>query len=263
MKQSIKNYFWEISGINYLVKISKGKKSHIRTSISKNGINIRIPYFLNKEKINKELIRIKNWAEEKILENPKRFEPKIQKEYKNGDIIKVGNIEYFLKLEFKDRKYSSVSIINEIINLSIPENLSKEERSKSISILLSRSIAKQRLPELQNKIKELNQKHFNQKINKTTFNKILNYFKKREINKISFKHNKSNWGSCSSAGNINISTRLLFAPNEVLEYVCIHELAHLIELNHSKKFWTIVKMTMPDYKEKIKWLKENSNNCEF
>jgi len=102
------------------------------------------------------------------------------------------------------------------------------------------------LPKLQEKIYELNEKHFN-----------------RKINKIFFKHNKSNWGSCSNARNINISTRLLFAPDEVLEYVCIHELAHLIEQNHSDRFWTLVETAMPNYVEKEKWLKENRDFCRF
>ncbi|MBU2214615.1 MAG: M48 family metallopeptidase [Patescibacteria group bacterium] len=263
MKQFFKSEFWEVGGIKYLVTVWIEKKNRITASFSKKGINIKMPYFLNNEKRLKELIKIKNLIEKKILKNPKKFEPKIQKEYKDGDVLKIGNIEYFLKLEFKNKQSSSVSIVDQIINLSISNNLSKENQNKHIATLLSKSIANQRLPELQNKIKELNQKHFNQKINQTTLSKILNCFKKREINKISFKHNKSNWGSCSSAGNINISTRLLFAPSEVLEYVCIHELAHLIEMNHSKNFWAIVKKIMPDYKEKIKWLKKNNNICEF
>jgi len=65
-------------------------------------------------------------------------------------------------------------------------------------------------------------------------------------NKIFFKNAKSRWGSCSEAGNINVSTRLLFAPDEVLESVCIHELAHLIERNHSEKFWALVEQAMPN-----------------
>ena len=88
------------------------------------------------------------------------------------------------------------------------------------------------------------------------------YFNQK-INKVFFKYNKSNWGSCSAAGNINISTRLLFVPDDVLEYVCIHELAHLIEHNHSDRFWGVVEKAMPNYKEKINWLKENGHICSF
>ena len=64
-------------------------------------------------------------------------------------------------------------------------------------------------------------------------------------------------------GNINISTRLLFAPDDVLEYVCIHELAHLIEHNHSQRFWMLVAQAMPDYTAKETWLKEKGDACRF
>ncbi|MDV7393186.1 M48 family metallopeptidase, partial [Arthrospira platensis SPKY1] len=77
------------------------------------------------------------------------------------------------------------------------------------------------------------------------------------------KYNSSNWGSCSSGRNINLSTRLLFAPPAVQDYVIIHELAHLVELNHSDRFWKLVSEIMPDYEEKEKWLKEYGHLCEF
>jgi len=87
---------------------------------------------------------------------------------------------------------------------------------------------------------------------------ILNH-----INKIFFKNLRSRWGSCSERSNINISTGLLFAPEDVLEYICIHELAHLIEQNHSSRFWQLVEKAMPDYREKEKWLNENGGKCGF
>jgi predicted metal-dependent hydrolase len=55
----------------------------------------------------------------------------------------------------------------------------------------------------------------------------------------------------------------LVAPEDVLEYVCIHELAHLVEYNHSKRFWSLVEKAMPDYKEKREWLKKNGYKCVF
>jgi len=69
--------------------------------------------------------------------------------------------------------------------------------------------------------------------------------------------------SCSSKSNINLSTRLLFAPSDVIDYVIVHELTHLIEMNHSQKFWNLVKSVMPNYKQKEKWLKEYGKLCDF
>lgn len=236
----------EVNGAKHLVKIFYEHRKNTTVSLGKKAIYIRIPLCLNREERFSHLLKMKAWARKKLLENPKKYKPKSAKEYKDGDILKVGDKEYKLKIEFKDKKSSSAGISANTINFSISSSLSKERQNSHISTLLSRCIAEKRLPGLKKKIHELNKKHFNNK-----------------INKIFFKHNKSNWGSCSKSGNINISTRLLFAPDDVLEYVCIHELAHLIEHNHSDRFWALVKKAMPNYKQKQKWLKENSHKCAF
>ena len=69
---------------------------------------------------------------------------------------------------------------------------------------------------------------------------------------------KSKWGSCSYDNKLLFSWRLIMCPTEVIEYVVVHELAHIIEKNHSKAFWNEVKKVLPDYREHRKWLKDNS-----
>ena len=66
---------------------------------------------------------------------------------------------------------------------------------------------------------------------------------------------KTRWGSCSSKGNVNFSWYLVMAPKEQIEYVVVHELAHMKEMNHSQRFWNIVEKYMPGYKERKKGLK--------
>jgi predicted metal-dependent hydrolase len=68
---------------------------------------------------------------------------------------------------------------------------------------------------------------------------------------------KKSWGSCSVKGTITINWRVIKAPVFVINYVLVHELAHLIQLNHSKEFWTIVSIQLPKYKQAKQWLKEN------
>ncbi len=64
------------------------------------------------------------------------------------------------------------------------------------------------------------------------------------------------WGSCSAGKNINFSWRLVMAGDDVIDYVVVHELAHLLEMNHSARFWAIVEGVFPDYKERRKRLKD-------
>lgn len=79
------------------------------------------------------------------------------------------------------------------------------------------------------------------------------------INKIKIKELKSSWGSCSSKANLSFSWRLVFAPIEVIKYICAHEVAHLIHLNHSKIFWHTVQNLYPNFKVQRLWLKNNGS----
>lgn len=77
--------------------------------------------------------------------------------------------------------------------------------------------------------------------------------------RISIREQKTRWGSCSSAGNLNFNWRLIFAPPAVLDYVVVHELAHRKEMNHSAAFYAIVEQVLPDYRSSQKWLRENGH----
>ncbi|HEY4201246.1 MAG TPA: SprT family zinc-dependent metalloprotease [Devosiaceae bacterium] len=72
---------------------------------------------------------------------------------------------------------------------------------------------------------------------------------------ISMRSQSTRWGSCSSSGRLNFNWRLILAPPFVLDYVAAHEVAHLIEMNHSAAFWAVVKRTLPDMERGRAWLK--------
>ena len=78
-----------------------------------------------------------------------------------------------------------------------------------------------------------------------------------EYNRITVRHQKTKWGSCSSKKNLNFNCLLLLAPPEVLDAVVVHELCHLKHMNHSKSFYDEVLKVYPDYKKWNGWLKRN------
>lgn len=80
-----------------------------------------------------------------------------------------------------------------------------------------------------------------------------------DYGRITIRSQKTKWGSCTERGNLNFNIALLLAPEEVLDYVVIHELCHRKEMNHSKRFWDEVSKVMPDYKVHRKWLKDNGD----
>ena len=76
--------------------------------------------------------------------------------------------------------------------------------------------------------------------------------------KVSLRSQKTRWGSCSLKGNISLNWKLIFAPIEVIDYVIVHELCHLKQMNHSSAFWTLVSSYLPRYKIQREWLKKHS-----
>lgn len=74
---------------------------------------------------------------------------------------------------------------------------------------------------------------------------------------ITIRSQRTRWGSCSGKGNLNFNCLLMLTPNDVIDYVVVHELCHRKEMNHSLRFWAQVEQVLPNYKESRRWLKEN------
>ena len=81
--------------------------------------------------------------------------------------------------------------------------------------------------------------------------------------RVTIRCQKSRWGSCSSQNNLNFNWKLMLAPPEALEYVVVHELCHLIEFNHSQRFWRLVESRLPEYEAAKKWLKDNGEKLNI
>lgn len=84
-----------------------------------------------------------------------------------------------------------------------------------------------------------------------------------EYDKIEIRNQRTKWGSCSTTGTLGLNWRLMMAPPEVIDYIVIHEVAHLREANHSSEFWSLVAEYDPEYEEHAEWLSENSSRLIF
>jgi predicted metal-dependent hydrolase len=93
-------------------------------------------------------------------------------------------------------------------------------------------------------------------------NKRVEFFagqNRLQYSRIGITSARTRWGSCSAAGALNFSWRLIQAPMDAVDYVVVHELVHTVIHNHSRKFWTAVERIMPDYRERRKWLRSNGH----
>ena len=91
------------------------------------------------------------------------------------------------------------------------------------------------------KHKEEDSKFISERVN--YYNNIYGF----DFNRISVRNQRTRWGSCSSKKNLNFNYRLLFLSKRISDYIIVHELCHLKELNHSRKFWNLVAEVIPDY----------------
>lgn len=228
------------------VRIYRERRNSVRYYLGKNGGILRLPVFLSRKQEEHYLDQFHRWLQKQLdrrAELGKEMQPRV---YQDGDTLQVGQKKYLLTIRREDRKTHGGRLKDDRITLQLSKHASEDSLREDIPTLLSRLVAKDFLPRISRRVDELNDRFFQQ-----------------DIGQIRLKHTHTVWGSCSRKRNLNLSTRLLFAPADVIDYVIIHELAHLIEMNHSQKFWRLVEEAMPNYREKEKWLKENGHLCRF
>jgi len=246
LKKTVEKRFIQINNKAFPATIYREWRKNVRFSIGKRGAILRMPTVLNKGQQEEQIKKMEAWVQQQFSKNERLHQRHFGKDYQSGDVLKIGEKSYTLQLEYTENQTHTAKLKENQIILKLTKKDNEVHLQKAIKHLLSRVIAKDFLPEITQRVLDLN-----------------NQFFQKNIRSVNLKYNQTNWGSCSSKTNINLSTRLLFAPSDVVDYVIIHELAHLIEMNHSSRFWAIVEKAMPDYKVKEKWLKDNGHLCDF
>ena len=235
-----------IDGVDVPLKIVHERRNSIRIYLGKKEAIMRLPLSLSIDEKVMHRKRLIEWMHKLAKKKEGIFNKYQHLDYQDEDTLIVGQKQYLIKIKEAQRKTSGGRLKDSTITLTMSDVLNVKGRSKATASLLSRLVAADQLPYIKDRVQALNQQFFQKK-----------------IKSVKLKYTHSRWGSCSHTGNINLSTRLLFAPQDVIDYVIIHELAHLIEQNHSHRFWALVEKAMPTYKEKEAWLSEFGGQCDF
>lgn len=233
----------ELSGMIYSYELTKSRRKSLAINIKPDGtFGVKAPLFITQREIEEFIKRKEEWILKTIDRIGQQY--KIAKmEFVTGEILPFLGKKYTLILEEGNRKRSSV-FINELsaeIILKTAEHAAPIAKKAALESWY-RVEAKEILQE------------------KTAyFAQIL----KVSYGDIRIKDQKSIWGSCSAKGNLNFNWRIIMAPEEVLDYLVIHELSHRLFMNHSKDFWQCVEKIQPNYKYTRKWLKSNSTKLKM
>lgn len=238
--------YFKVEGYEIPIKRYYERRKNVRISVGKNSVLLRIPSFMNKDQRHSYHVWAKDWLITQLKQSQSSLDHLIPINYISGDRISCMEMHYTLQIEEKKRSTSSANIKEAAILLSLDQNIFGVNKSETIKTLLSRVLAKKYKHEVEKRLELINKHYFG-----------------HAVKRLRLKYNRSNWGSCSNSGNINISTRLLMAPQWVRDYVIVHELAHMNEMNHSKKYWKIVEKVYPEYKKAEKWLKAFGSTCDF
>lgn len=237
----------EVDGEWVPVKVIRERRKSIRAYLGKECLIVRFPTTIDKALEAAHWERLREWLSKHEKKRPGALAQYQERgDYQDGDELLVGGRRYLIRITETERATHQGKLKAGVISLNMALGVPEPARKEAMRTLLSRLIGNDFLPAITQRVHELNQQHF-----------------QKNIKSVKLKYNHSNWGSCSSSGNINLSTRLLFAPQMVIDYVIIHELAHLTELNHSDRYWKLVATAMPDYESHEKWLKENGYQCDF
>jgi len=234
-----------VNGVKYRLFTYLESRNNCRVSIGARGINIRLAVWLSKKEQKQQYLQLKAWAIEHISKQGASSE-NFANRYSDGGEFEIGGQKFAIKKQYHEREKSTGKLTGHNITLNLSSGMHPVDEERHCSYLVSKLMGSYFLPEIRQRLESLNLKHF-----------------RKPIGKVTLRNNTSNWGSCSYNGNISISSRLLFAPEKCVDYVLIHELAHLVEHNHSHRFWKLVEDAMPDYKDCEDWLNKNHQLCQF
>lgn len=208
--------------------IERSKRKTLTLTVLKDGnIIVKAPISMKDDVINRFVEDKQSWIREKlsiVKENKNKYEDILL----FRSVLLYGNRYKIIKSQVKQIE------TNDKFEILIP---TKTDDSKVVKSLVSwyKKIAKQiltdRLAFIENRVK-------------------------LKSNALKFSDSKGRWGSCNSFGVIHLNWRVIMLPPKIIDYVIVHELCHLSEMNHSKNFWALVAKFMPEYETRKKEIKE-------
>ncbi|HOM01731.1 MAG TPA: SprT family zinc-dependent metalloprotease [Acetivibrio sp.] len=229
-----------INRVSYTLTRSRRKTVGIR--VTENGeVKVSAPLNISDKQLKDIMLKKMSWIVKKQEELKKLYkESCIDKKFVDGDTFLYLGKEYTLKI-VKGVLPERVTFEGSHIVVAIDERKISSNEAECVRSVLKKFYV--------NKFIEISKER-------------IDFFAPQIgvcPRKVTVRDQKTRWGSCSIKGNISLNWRLIMAPMEVVDYVIVHELCHMKEMNHSKNYWNLVKSIIPDFDLSRKWLKANGH----
>ncbi len=231
-----------INGETYHAVMVRSKTRNAYARVEGDRMMVKVPARLSE----KEAMEVFTSLSSKFARRLDRigYKKPVQMSFRDGDMISMLGAVFAVRIGRRtSQRYSARVAQNDgtaELRIVMPESSSYDDTA--ISELARKALSKALLFQLRERVDSVNRKYLGLEIAGVRIS----------------RDGKSRWGSCNiRTRTININFRLLFAPNEILDYVIIHELSHLKEQRHNKRFWGIVKAADPLCKEHAMWLEAN------
>ena len=225
----------ELEGISIAIVRSQRRRK-LSLEVDHSGAKIRVPERMRDRTIRQFVLSKEDWIRHHIANLPPLMTPLSLQQ--GCEILMLGNT---LTLDLnRGRKSPHINQANQLV---LPIVQSQLPIQQTIANKLVKWYKTEALLHLQD----------------TATIRMQGMFAGQRIPKIKVRDYKRRWGSCNHRGELSFNWRIIMAPADVIDYVVIHELAHLQEFNHSAKFWRIVEQQMPEWRNHRNWLNNNGS----
>lgn len=214
--------------ISVEIKYSRRRTLYLRV-VSEDCIEIRSPFGISDKKLLDFISKNEVWIKNQLNKTSNSSRIKL---YNDGEIFYFLGKSYRLKVSIAHKNLAYLNEADDTIRLEC-------KNSDNVKDILADWYKLEAKCHIQGRV--------------NYYENIIGV----KAGRISIKNQRTIWGSCSTKGNLNFNLKLIMMPQDIIDYVVVHEICHLIYFNHSKEFWKRVEEIIPDYVERKKYLKIN------
>jgi len=226
----------EINGKNFKICRILSKNRSATARLRDDAIVVSIPSRWSRAEKEKTFSSLLNRAIKAIANGS--WNPDSHKKIVFSDGQRIGAMGREFDVVFIPAKRFGSRLRDARIEVKVDE--SHPQKQKKASDIVRRRIIESLMPQVLERVNSINDAYFN-----------------ADISGLKIRDTTSIWGSCSPSGSLCLGFRLLFMPQEILDYVIAHELAHMRYKSHGKRFWGLVERAIPDHRKRRRWLREN------